>query len=294
MANLANPTFSIIFPVKNEGKNVVSTLDSLYTSKTKEKFEVIIIDDASNDGCCDFLKNYRPMQSIKLVKTKGLGAASARNLGAQHAQGDYLIFCDAHLNFQDWWIDQLASPLLSNRTDVICPAISAMNHEESIGYGQTLNRRLKVKWNPNPKRLSETAIIPGGCFMISKKIFNDVGGFDHGFVRWGHEDVELSIKLWLFGYRCHVLPTVTISHLFRKKQPYEVEPEHVHYNFLRMAYSHFSVPRIVSCKKLIKNVDIKKLERNVLKEGAQQQRKLYLQKRKYNDDWFFHKFSIPF
>ncbi|MCU9614561.1 glycosyltransferase [Caldibacillus lycopersici] len=285
---------SIIFPVKNEGIQLKNTLDSLFSKKTNTTFKIIIVNDGSNDGCCDFLNSYEKKESINLIVTEGIGAANARNLGASHADSDYLIFCDAHLQFEDWWIDRLLEPLHLQQTDAVSPAIGSFNNDDFIGFGQTLLPNLRIKWNAKPDGLSETAILPGACLAISQRIFAEVGGFDKGFPTWGHEDVEFSIKLWLFGYRCHVLPTVKILHFFKKQLPYEVRYEDFFYNLLRMAYSHFTIERIQKCKKLMLHTKAREIERKVVKNGGLDQRRNYFKRRVHTDDWYFHKFTIDF
>ncbi|SUV04513.1 polypeptide N-acetylgalactosaminyltransferase [Cytobacillus firmus] len=288
----ATPQVSIIFPVKNEGTNVKSTLDSLFSVNSHIPFEAIVVDDASTDGCCSFIDTYK--HKVKLIRTKGIGAARARNLGAEQAKGKYLAFCDAHLEFEDYWIDGLIVPLEKRRTDAVAPAIAAIGDPKFIGYGMSLSKNLRIKWNAAKPNLFDTAIISGGCFMISKKTFNGVGGFEQGFRTWGHEDVELSIRLWLFGYKCSVMPSVKILHLFRKSHPYKISNEDVSYNLLRMAYSHFNYVRIEKCKKLIKGLDSSIIEKQVKNDGVLRQRQSYFKTRKYDDTWFFKKFRIPF
>lgn len=90
--NEAHLFASIIFPAKNEGENVKSTLDSLFSVKTNYPFEVIVVNDGSTDNCCEFLETYDKKERVKLIHTVGIGAANARNLGAEHSSGEYLIF----------------------------------------------------------------------------------------------------------------------------------------------------------------------------------------------------------
>jgi glycosyltransferase involved in cell wall biosynthesis len=285
---------SIIFPVKNEGDNVKTTLDSLFSVKTNTNFEAIIVDDRSIDGCCDFIDSYPDKDKIKLITTDGVGPANARNIGADNASGDFLIFCDAHLTFEDWWIDRLLEPILLNKTDVVTPGIASQEHPDSVGYGMTLSQYLVGRWNTKENALFDTPIVPGGCFIISKEIFREVEGFEEGFTSWGYEDMELSIKLWLFGYRCSVEPAVKVLHLFRSKHPYEVDYSGVYYNLLRMGYLHFNENRILKCKQLITVRSPNDIEKNVIKDGVEEKRASYSKKRKFDDNWFFQKFNIPF
>ncbi len=285
---------SIIFPVKNEGSNVKNTLTSLFSTDTSIDYEVIIVDDASEDRCCDFLEQSHFKSKVKLIRTEGVGPSVARNIGAENAKFNYLMFCDAHLSFEPYWIDKLLTTLRVDMTDVVCPAIASMDDPKIVGYGQTLNSSLRIQWHKKKPCLFNTAIIPGGCFLIKRDVFFKVGGFETGFKTWGHEDVELSIKLWLFGYRCSCEPAVTIKHLFRKSHPYKVDYDGVYYNLLRMAYLHFNQDRIKKTKELIIHRSPKKIENLVLKDGVEQRRKKYFQSRSFNDEWFFKHFNIHF
>ncbi len=292
-----NPTVSIIFPVKNEGENVENTVDSLFSAHNDTDFEIIIVDDASTDGCCDFLKKAQEIpadKKISLYRTEGIGSANARNYGAEKAAGKYFVFCDAHLEFADRWLDHLLKPLLNNQTDAVSPAIGSMKNPDFTGYGQTLKSNLRIKWHKNRTHIFETPILPGACLAVSKETFEDIGGFEKGFKTWGYEDVEISIKLWLFGYRCHCEPKVKVLHLFRTVQPYDINNEEIFYNLMLMAYSHFNANRIETCRKLITRKRAAKIEKEIIKNGAKTQRLQYFAKRTHTDDWFFQKFNINF
>ncbi|EST55343.1 glycosyl transferase family 2 [Brevibacillus panacihumi W25] len=200
---------SIIFPVKNEGENVKNTLDSLTNVKNEAHYEVIIVDDASEDGCCDFLKQIDYPFPVKLVRTQGLGSANARNYAVNFASGNYFVFCDAHLFFEDNWLDNLIQPLVNGIADGVVPGIAPHDKPNVVGYGYTINlNKFKADFNgrsilKDDMEPTETPCLPGGCLAISKEVFEDIGGFDRGFIVWGHEDIEISIKLWLFGYRLY-------------------------------------------------------------------------------------------
>lgn len=292
-----NHNISIIIPVKNEGENLKWTLESLFNVRTNLTFEVIIINDDSNDNCCDCIKKSFSNKNIKLINTIGIGAANARNAGAKIAIGNIFVFCDAHLIFEDYWLDLLLNPLFKGHTDAITPAIGEIGNPKFIGYGQTLGicsdlSSIKIYWNQATHSMMEIPILPGGCFAIRKAVFEDIGGFETGFQHWGYEDFEISIKLWLFGYYCHVQPTTKILHLFRKKQPYQIDIENYYYNLLRLSYLHFNFERIKKIKKSITHPKIDIINKQVLHNDVLLKKKIYEKKRKYNDNWYFAKFAI--
>lgn len=294
MESESKPLISLIFPVKNEGVNLRNTLDSAQQVKTHYPFEMIVVDDGSADGCCDFVASYESPQKIQLISTNGIGLARAKNLGADRSAGDYIIFCDAHLIFEDWWIDNLIEPIVTGQADGTSPGIASFDEPDVVGCGQTLDQNLRVQWNAWQETAFPSAVLPGGCFAVSRNVFFDVGGFDDGFRVWGYEDVEISLKIWLFGYRCLIQPKVKILHLFRQIFPYTVVCEDIHYNLLRMAYSHFSEERIERCKQVIKDQDGAHIEKLVLESNVLEQRRSYFSRRKYDDHWFMKKFGIPF
>ncbi|TGU92509.1 glycosyltransferase family 2 protein, partial [Mesorhizobium sp. M00.F.Ca.ET.186.01.1.1] len=136
------PLVSIIIPVKNEGDNVRTTITSFVNARTNMTYEVIVVDDASTDNGCHFLRNQENPSNIKLITTEGIGAAAARNLGADHAQGRFLIFCDAHLAFENFWIDRMLELILTKKADGVAPGIASMTEPHKIGYGQKLDQKL--------------------------------------------------------------------------------------------------------------------------------------------------------
>jgi len=283
---------SIIIPCKNEGKNITNTLASIVSARNRTEYEIIVVDDASNDNCCDGLAGRYP---VNLFRTSALGSAQARNEGARRAQGEILVFCDGHLFVEDHWLDHLLEPLHSRNLDVICPAIAPADNVDNVGYGQSLTETLGVVWYTEMDRISPVAVGPGACLAVRRGVFQRTQGFESGFQVWGYEDIEFSIKLWLLGYQVWVHPGVKVLHVFRQFHPYRVLLEHVHYNLLRMALLHFSAERVEKVIQLIRTQPgtERVLARSFFSD-VMEKRKLYRKLRLYNDDWYFRKFGIPF
>lgn len=290
---------SIIVPCKNEVNNLKKTIDSIMNSKTKLCYEIIVVDDGSTDGSCDFINmNIEIYKDIKLISVFNLGAAGSRNFGTKIASGKYLFFCDAHVSVPNYWLDTLIKTLEDNNAHIIAPVIADMVKEECKGYGQTWNNKLEVMWllDKSEGNGLEIPIACGCAFGIKKEVFDEIGGFDKYFEVWGKEDEELCFKAWLFGYKIILDISVEVKHLFRSKHPYEVTHENVIYNFLCMIYSHFGSKNLAKALNIAHNnyafsYSAAKL---MTKEDLMNQRKEYFSKRKYDEDYFFEKFHIPF
>ncbi|MCM8711262.1 glycosyltransferase [Clostridium sp. SYSU_GA19001] len=292
---------SIIIPCKNEVNTLRKTINSMIKSKNSLSYEIIVVDDNSIDGSTDFLKedlNKEIYKNVSVIKTNDLGCAGAKNAGAYLAKGNYLFFCDAHVNVPDRWLDSLVNTLETTNAHLVAPCIVDMSNTYSAGYGQVWDSELKLKWlMDEPKGISEIPIACGCTFGITKEVFNKINGFDRFFKVWGKEDEEISLKLWLYGYKAVVNPYVKVQHLFRKSFPYKVTSFNVTYNLLCLAYSHFKKERFIKIINLAQNDFYFKdaaLQIKLNEELILSQRKKYFIERKYDDDFFFNKFNIEF
>ena len=90
---------SIIIPVYNIRDYLPQCIDSLLCNRTD--YEILLIDDGSTDGSSDICDAYaNKYDIIKVFHKENGGVSSARNLGLQHASGEYIYFVDG-----DDWID---------------------------------------------------------------------------------------------------------------------------------------------------------------------------------------------
>lgn len=89
-------TISIVIPTHNKSRSLMRTLASLERiDAAGAEFEVIVVDDASNNDTDSWLANYRPGFPIqRLRNARKDGPASARNRGFRRASGETLLFLD--------------------------------------------------------------------------------------------------------------------------------------------------------------------------------------------------------
>src|SRR5687767_8482749 len=87
------PFFSTIIPVHNRAALVAEALDSVLKQEFTDQ-EIIVVDDGSTDDTPEVLASYGTDVTV-IRKTKNEGPGSARNLGVEHASGDYIAFLDS-------------------------------------------------------------------------------------------------------------------------------------------------------------------------------------------------------
>ena len=87
--------FSIVIPVYNACNTIVKTLNSCL-NQTYKNFEILIIDDCSNDDTINIIKNNINLEKISIFQFKiNKGVSMARNFGWEKATGDYIAFLDS-------------------------------------------------------------------------------------------------------------------------------------------------------------------------------------------------------
>ena len=113
-------SLSIIIPVFNEKNTIKTILEKVLKFKSLEK-EVIIVDDCSNDGTAEIIKNLENANTeIIFVKhTKNQGKGAAIKTGLSVAKKELILIQDADLEYDPSDYDELLKPLLSNDADVV-------------------------------------------------------------------------------------------------------------------------------------------------------------------------------
>lgn len=109
---------SLIMPVKNQEKHIVEAIESIINQSYRH-YELIIIDNQSNDRSLDIIQNYQKKDSrIKLYQSDGL-AGKSRNLGLSKARGDSICFVDADDFFDNNMLSLLNDSMIQTKSDVI-------------------------------------------------------------------------------------------------------------------------------------------------------------------------------
>jgi glycosyltransferase involved in cell wall biosynthesis len=124
---------SVVIPSYNEGENLVDTVRCILDYASYEDFEIVVVDDGSTDGSGERVTRlFGSDGQTHVLRTPGLGVAGARNLGAQAAQGDILIFLDAHSYTPPGWMTALISPLADPQVGMVGPAFASLQHGNDV------------------------------------------------------------------------------------------------------------------------------------------------------------------
>lgn len=108
---MGNIWLSIIIPCYNVQDYILKTLSSVL-SQTSSCYEVIIVDDGSNDSTYEIAhKKLQNQPNVKIIRKKNGGVSSARNIGLHHALGKYIYFLDGDDIIEEHFIESIKSNL---------------------------------------------------------------------------------------------------------------------------------------------------------------------------------------
>jgi len=181
---------SVIIPAYNAKATVDNTLASL-ALQTFQDFEVVIVDDGSQDGTADYVRERYPQ--VRVLTQENAGPAAARNYGVMQSQGEWLAFLDADDAWLPWRL-QTQLDLVKKHpevqmfcgltTDLVTPiAAPLVTQQASDDFVQFLSVRDFAFSNP----VATTAV------LLSRRVFQECGGFDAQFR--GPEDYDLWMRV---------------------------------------------------------------------------------------------------
>ncbi|MGF1727480.1 glycosyltransferase family 2 protein [Photobacterium nomapromontoriensis] len=173
---------SIVVNTHNEEKRIGRLLDDL-NKQSHQHFEVIVIDSNSEDKTCDVARGFgQALPTITVKKLKQHGVSFARNVGAQLAKYERLLFLDADVRLTPTFLSDAIYQLEKKKVDIAGAYMKADNL--SLGYhlGYTaINTGLFVTSFFFPT-------IVGACMFSTQRVHREIGGFNENITQCGECD----------------------------------------------------------------------------------------------------------
>lgn len=180
---------SIIIPTSNRIKELRKALESVF-HQTYKNWEIVIIDNYSNDGTDEYIRNLNEKRVIyKKYKNEGIIGAS-RNKGINYSEGFYLAFLDS----DDWWeknkLEKCIETINSRKSDFVYH--NCYIKGENIS-SRTYARQLKKPIYDDLLRNGNTIIT--SSVVVKKELIIKAGCFSEKSNICGWEDYDLWIKI---------------------------------------------------------------------------------------------------
>lgn len=208
------PLVSVIMPTYNRA-NIIATAIESVIKQTYENWELLIIDDRSNDNTEDFLKKYTTTDNrIKYIKnTRKKGVCGARNTGLLEAKGDFLAFLDSDDQWYDFHLEQSIEVLIKEKLHVSFSFWDSKLNGEVFNFNDSPEERQHCR--ETIERLDavekDDYIIFGRNFyedsftsdfycycinttIIHKEVVDNIGLFNENLVI--HEDSDFTVRIF--------------------------------------------------------------------------------------------------
>ncbi len=213
---------SIIIPVRNRVELTRQCFRGIRETVTDIPYEIILVDNDSTDGTAEFVKAFDgPVRTI--YNAEGANFSAANNQAAAVARGKYLVLLnndtlptagwltallDAHRRYPD--AGAVGAKLLYPKTHTIQHAgVLVRNYPNPVSPYHVHHYFPAGAPAVNTERAYPC--ITAACMLITKELFDELGGFDEGFV-FGYEDVDLCFRILERGLKNIYAPRAVLYH----------------------------------------------------------------------------------
>ena len=220
MASSKNKHISVIIPTWNSAATLPRCLEALLAQSCQD-FEVIVMDNGSQDGCASDLGSRYPGLVLTLHRLDtNQGYAVANNLAARLAKGEWLALLNADAFPEPDWlaslveaaqrhpeIDSFASRLIQAGKPELLDGEGDVYHVSGLAWRRNHGKPVSI-----PSSEEEVFSACGAAALLRKDVFLQAGGFDEQYFAY-NEDVDLGFRLQLAGHRCLFVPRAEVLHV---------------------------------------------------------------------------------
>ena len=249
------PDTSIVFVFFNEPLSPLFRSIHSVLNRTPPRLlkEIILVDDGSDaewtqQPLLDYLATLPKVILKRQPDRQGLMAT--REVGARLTTAETVTFLDSHIECNVGWLEPMLARIKEDKKHVVMPVIDSVD-PDNFRYRAGGLDILAFSWSLGQKGMSrrrervapmQSPVMAGGLFVIDRKLFFDLGGYDPEMKLYGGEEMEISLRLWECGNTLECIPCSRVGHVFRtgkywQGQVYPVPGHVIIKNKLRAAYT---------------------------------------------------------
>ena len=212
------PEMSVIVLNWN-GKRFLETCLSALRRQTFRDFETILVDNGSQDGSVEYVRQHFPDVSM-LPLEQNLGFSAGNKAGYEQARGELIVLLNNDTEADPHWLEEIhkASRELPGAGTFASKMLffDERSRIDNCGFdltsaGATLELGRDEEDGPawaEPRRVFGAC---GGAVAYRRSMLEDVGFLDDDFFM-SYEDVDLSFRANLQGYECVFIPSAIVYH----------------------------------------------------------------------------------
>ncbi|NTU46452.1 glycosyltransferase [Candidatus Roizmanbacteria bacterium] len=196
--------FTIIIPTLNEEKFLPKLLKNLAQQKMRN-FEVIVVDAMSQDTTKSIVLSFLDKFPLLFIESKKKGVSHQRNVGAEHAKGEYLIMLDADCSISPFFTKKAYSEIKKNKGLIFFPYFTP---DSSRDFPEM--KLIFPLWNTFVE-LSQNTSKPfsiGGAMIFEHATYTLIGGYDESLTYAEDHAIIRTANKW--GIRVKVLENLKV------------------------------------------------------------------------------------
>jgi N-acetylglucosaminyl-diphospho-decaprenol L-rhamnosyltransferase len=223
---------AIVIVSYNSAEFIGDCLESVFAQRRDVKQQVIVVDNASRDNTVDFIRTTFPEVEL-IVPGKNLGFAAGVNLGASHADAEFVLLLNPDTVILKHAVDEIVDfarknpghGLYGGRTlkpdgslepsscwgepTLWSMAMFALGLTTLAPKNPILDPESLGSWQRDSPR--EVGVVTG-CFLLSPKaVWDELGGMDERYFMYG-EDADFAMRARTAGYRPMICPNAELVH----------------------------------------------------------------------------------
>ena len=213
-------TVSVIIPTYNGLTYLKPCLESIERN-TKWPFEVVIVDNGSEDGTQDWVVNAGFKMDGQFVRNEqNEGFAKANNKGVSVAKGDFICLLNNDTIVTENWLTEMMNVFSEEKAcgavgaKLVHPGKGTIQHAGIVELSSGMPDHIYFNASMDDKRVMERKQyfgVTGACLLTPKQLYKELGGLDEAYVN-GWEDMDLMQKLHRAGYRVYYEPKALVYH----------------------------------------------------------------------------------
>lgn len=201
--------FSIIIPTYNRPQSLAECLASVSGLRGgRDQLQVIVVNDGSSEPYDSIIAEFESRLNLKYERQSNQGPATARNHGAELADGRFIVFLDDDCTLPPNWYQNASAHAAAGRVTG-GRTINSLTANIFSEASQVLVDYLYSYYNADPQN---ALFLTTNNFIIPRDIFQQLNGFDTDFTEAAAEDRDLCDRLLRTGYKMIYAPEITIYH----------------------------------------------------------------------------------
>lgn len=183
---------SVVVPSYRSEGTIAQCLQSILSQTTAARHEVIVCDSSPGDEVQNIVAGY-PVKFVKITKKTPPGIA--RNIGAEKAQGELLVFVDADMVLESGTLEEIWKCYQQGH-EVFSIALELGKGRQSLS--SYIEQYLFFCEQQSGRKTGERTYLPSTVFIIKRETFSSFGGFKS---YWRGEDTEFTERIRRMGKR---------------------------------------------------------------------------------------------